>query len=203
MNTLNIQQIDDYDSLLMKTVAKQRSNWAIDDWVLGIHSIYGDRNTPKSPMEMWLHVANDTSQLSEEVRKGNLEVVVQDAAKIFGRVCVLVGKYLYQKEFPENDPIKTLLRNRDAGDDFIGGRESYGKWILEKYPMRCGTCWETVCVCSAYRPIMENRDEYIELYDEVTKGREQKIMEIKKSSIMLMVSQVRLRKNFFLCHWTN
>ncbi len=177
---MNTPQIDGFDTLQKKCFSKRRDEWTLDDWVLGIHSIYGDRNATTSPMELWLHVTNDVSQLSEEVRKGSLEAVVSEGAKMFGRICCFVGKYLHQKEFPGSDPIQTLLRDRYGGGDFIGGKELYGKWILGKYPKCCGTCWEIVCVCSAYRPIMESRDKQPELYQRVTKGRDQNVGRVKE-----------------------
>ncbi len=82
-------QIEQYSSLLSTTNAKRREDWTLDDWVVGLHSIYGERNSSKSRNEHWLQVSNDASQLSEEVRKGNLEIVVQEAVKIFGRPAVL------------------------------------------------------------------------------------------------------------------
>ncbi len=165
---------------------KNANEWTLDDWVLKFHEIYSQRNHDKSPIELWLHVANDAGQLSEEVRKGYPEEVVVRAAKLFGRICAFVGKYLYQKTFDKKDPVATLLRKPEPSDeDFITGKESYSKWILMKYTGRCQVCGRDICLCPPYRTITENRDkpEY-----------EKEAGDLKKRAIQETVKAIR-KKN--------
>lgn len=151
----------------------------IEDWVIILYSIYRRHNRTCGPYDLWLQVVNDASQLAETIRREIIRTrfpsegsIYTQLARLFCRISAFVGRYTYDfQSVGQDDSIGTNLLERSLGD-YIGGRESYEKWILLKYPYSCPTCGSCPCICASYRNIMEDRDN--DMYDEFwTQNREE------------------------------
>ncbi len=145
---------------LRKIENKHHSKWSIDEWVLKHYALYGKNDAFKSPMELWLQVITEGSQLAENVRRGRVKKAVdENIPKIFGWLIAFVGKYLHQPSFDSTDPIGENLRKDLRSRKNIPGPESFAKWILQKYPGVCCACGHRRCICSSHRKVFEGRKE--------------------------------------------
>src|SRR5437016_5879179 len=109
------------------------AGWTLDEWVKGLHQVYGLANLAKDPKEVWLEALDEATKLYEEVRRGELSSqIVSRTVKMFAWVCSFVGKYTdssIQTQLSANDPLRGLL---------VGG--TYSRWIMTKYPGVCAFC---------------------------------------------------------------
>ncbi len=157
---------------------------SLDQWVQFIGRIYFHVNEDMEPLDLWMQIVVDASILAEHVRKGELEEAESRIVKLFGWMCAFIGKYLYAPEpvKPSSDPIGDRLRRRV--ETYTALEESYGKWILEKYPNACSKCGSKPCYCSVYRKEIEQRKErpaaYAKRESEFQKNREKARAQYRK-----------------------
>ena len=152
----------------------------LDDWVRAIYDIYREVDDSRDSFELWLEVLDESSKMTEDIRKHDLEKAMRHCIKTFGWVSSFVGRCLYPSEGTEIDSTSEYLRRRWDEGDFIGGQESYQKWVLLKYPEICHKCHENPCHCSPYRVIMENREKFRTELEEIQQEREGKVEKIKE-----------------------
>jgi NTP pyrophosphatase (non-canonical NTP hydrolase) len=153
------------DDKLRDLLKKDKEAWTLDEWVVGLYSIYRKHDIESTPSDIWLQVVNDASQLAEEVRRENYkpvsdeEGVLRQAVKMFCWISCFVGKYSLEgtQDLGGNDPIGSSLVTSHNLDDFIGGDEAYSKWIVHKFPGVCPVCGSNPCLCPSYAEIVENR----------------------------------------------
>lgn len=145
---------------LVNIDARSPANWTLDDWVLKHYSLYGGNNRDKSPMELWLQVVTVGSRLAEDVRRGQIVKALNgNLVNLFGWLISFVGKYIHQPKFSDDDPIGEDLRRPSRTPNALPGPESFGKWVLQKYPGVCAACGNRPCICSAHRKTFEERKE--------------------------------------------
>lgn len=149
--------VSPYPSAPSKTFRAETAS--LDEWVRFIAAVYFHVNEDMEPLDLWMQVVNDSCILAEDIRKGELDAAGSRIVKMFGWMAAFVGKYLYAPEpiKPNTDPIGLRLRRKV--DTYTGLDESYGKWILEKYPNACAKCGDKRCRCAVYRKEMEERKE--------------------------------------------
>jgi len=153
------------DEKLRALLKVDKEAWTLDEWVLGLYSIYRKHDIKSMPSDIWLQVVNDASQLAEEVRRENYkpvsneEGVLRQAVKMFCWMCCFVGKYTHEKaqDLGVNDSIGISLVTSHSSDDFAGGDETYSKWIVLKFPGVCPVCGNSPCLCPSYAEMVENR----------------------------------------------
>jgi len=137
---------------------KDLEELSIDEWVATVSDVYKDVDSRRTGNELWLQVLDEASKMMESIRKEEIPDTTKQCVKVFGWLGSLVAEGLREPKTVADfdDPIIGSLRATSV-NDFIGGPESLGKFILLKYPEVCHTCGGDPCDCTANRMITENR----------------------------------------------
>ena len=111
----------------------------LQDWQSEFFTIYGKKNSERTPTQLWLGLVRHVSKVAEEVRKGNLGTTLQE--EIAYTFCWFMG-FINWCNISQKDP-KFILHN------------DLEQIIWNKYPGVCPVCGETKCICPAQRSYIE------------------------------------------------